>query len=70
MDTAYVQRANGRFEIWAYSDEQRVYLWRGSNLRQAQAWAAHNYYDLCIVDEAHDRWIKQGQQAFKARSRQ
>lgn len=28
MDTAYVERANGRYEAWSYSDGQRVYIAR------------------------------------------
>lgn len=26
VDTAYIERANGRFEAWTYSDGERLYI--------------------------------------------
>jgi len=49
MDTAYVERANGQWECWTYSDQQRVYLMRGDSLGDIAEWCAGQRFRLVHV---------------------
>jgi len=49
-DVAYVEYANARWEIWTYSDGQRVYLEPRYTLEGLQAWAKFNGFGLVYVN--------------------
>jgi len=49
-DTMYVERANGCFEAWTYSDGERVYVLRQSSMAGVIRFAKMFGYDLVEVD--------------------
>jgi hypothetical protein len=51
MDTAYVERANGRYEAWTYADGQRVMVarWYGTQDALMRTLRAEGY-TVVLVD--------------------
>lgn len=50
MDTVYIERANGRWEMWLYADGRRHFLGRGWRTKvEAITWARGHGYRIIEV---------------------
>ena len=45
-ETLYVERANGRFEAWTYSDGNRVFITFASNIMSIYAYAKRHGFHV------------------------
>jgi len=48
-DTLYCERSGGRWECWAYSDGQRVYVTKCASLGDCRAYADRHQYKLVVL---------------------
>ena len=45
----YVERANGRWEAWTYSDGQRIYIMHAYDYGRVEAYAHKHHFKLVCV---------------------
>jgi hypothetical protein len=49
MDKLFVERSNGRWEAWTYSDGQRIYVMRTYEYSKVESYAKKYHFDLVNV---------------------